>query len=192
MLRFRRSAIGVIVLIVALAAWATSAAGSTQQANPRATLMADFQKRVDDYLELRKKVEATLPPPKPTNNTIELTRRQQQLAVGVRMARATARPGELFGTELAGLLRETISADFAQRSPEQRAAAVKEVPSVRLAINRPYPASIPLATVPPKLLAALPRLPDGLEYRFVARRLVLHDTVTNLVVDYMDDALPQR
>jgi hypothetical protein len=58
-------------------------------------------------------------------------------------------------------------------------------------VNDEYPKSIPLATVPPKLLAALPPLPHGLEYRFVGRRLILHDTLTNLVVDILENAIPR-
>ncbi len=108
------------------------------------------------------------------------------------MARADARPGDLLVPEVAAILRDTVRSDFAQRSPEQRAATVQEIPSLRLEVNRVYPTSVPLATVPPKLLAAMPRLPDGLEYRFVGRCLVLHDTVTNLVVDFIDNALPPR
>ena len=43
-----------------------------------------------------------------------------------------------------------------------------------------------------EMLAAMPRLPDNLEYRFVGRRLILHDTITNLVVDILEDAVPRQ
>lgn len=42
-------------------------------------------------------------------------------------------------------------------------------------INGRYPGRLPLSTVPPNVLAALPRLPDDLQYRFVGRHLVLLD-----------------
>lgn len=191
----RASALGVIVLVAVLAPGAgasRAAARLPQEVNARAALLADFQARVGAYLELRKKVEDTLPAPKPTTDADELAQRQRHLATGVKMARSDAKPGDIFVPEVAALLRETIRADFSERSAEQRAAAVKDVPSAPLNVNATYPTAIPLATVPPKLLARLPRLPDGLEYRFVGRRLVLHDTVTNMIVDLVDNALPLK
>jgi hypothetical protein len=50
----------------------------------------------------------------------------------------------------------------------------------------------PLATFPALLLGALPRLPDDLEYRFMGRHLVIMDTKTNLIVDYLSDVAPVR
>jgi len=41
-----------------------------------------------------------------------------------------------------------------------------DVPATPPRVNDPYPASAALATFPPLLLQALPRLPDDLEYRF--------------------------
>jgi hypothetical protein len=61
---------------------------------------------------------------------------------------------------------------------------------IRLAVNGRYPDSVPLATMPPQVLAQLPRLPDDLEYRFIASRLILLDVHAHIIVDYIDDALP--
>jgi hypothetical protein len=44
--------------------------------------------------------------------------------------------------------------------------------------------------MPPQILAALPKLPEDLEYRFIGDRLILLDAHANLVVDYIDKALP--
>ena len=52
-----------------------------------------------------------------------------------------------------------------------------------LAINGTYPKKKPLSTVPPNILAALPSLPDGIQYRFLGRHLVLHDTRANVILD---------
>ena len=46
-----------------------------------------------------------------------------------------------------------------------------------------YPKKKPLSTVPPNILAALPSLPDGIQYRFLGRHLVLHDTRANVIID---------
>jgi hypothetical protein len=42
-------------------------------------------------------------------------------------------------------------------------------------VNAIYPEKAALATVPPLILVNLPRLPDGLEYRFMGRDLILRD-----------------
>ena len=41
----------------------------------------------------------------------------------------------------------------------------------------------PLSTVPGAVLAVLPSLPDGLEYRFLGHDLILHDTRANIILD---------
>ena len=43
--------------------------------------------------------------------------------------------------------------------------------------------------MPPNLLAALPDLPEDLEYRIVNRDLILHDIDANIVVDVIDNAV---
>jgi hypothetical protein len=44
--------------------------------------------------------------------------------------------------------------------------------------------------MPPDLLARLPRLPRGLEYRFVNHDLVLRDIDANLIIDVVPEAIP--
>ena len=44
-------------------------------------------------------------------------------------------------------------------------------------------------TVPPNILAALPKLPEDLEYRFVNRTMILLDTHANLIVDFVPNAI---
>ena len=44
--------------------------------------------------------------------------------------------------------------------------------------------------MPPDLLAALPKLPEEFEFRFVGDRLILLDKHAHLVVDYVDNVLP--
>lgn len=164
-----------------------------QQANPRALALAEFQQRVKDYLSLRDKARASLPPPKPTKNAAELVARQERLAQAVRAARAEAKPGDVFGPDVGAFLRQAIADDLGHRTPTERAAAFREVPSgLGLKVNDTYPKSVPLATVPPRMLAAMPQLPDGLEYRFVGRRLIMLDTTANLVVDILDNAVARR
>jgi hypothetical protein len=47
-------------------------------------------------------------------------------------------------------------------------------------------------TVPAKLLAMLPMLPEELEYRFIDRYFLLRDRDANLVIDVLAGVVPQR
>jgi hypothetical protein len=57
-------------------------------------------------------------------------------------------------------------------------------------VNANYPETAALATVPPLILQRLQRLPDGVEYRFMGRNLILRDTRANLIVDVLPEAVP--
>jgi hypothetical protein len=73
-----------------------------------------------------------------------------------------------------------------------RKSILDEAPIVLpIQVNGPYPDALPLSTMPPKVLEALPRLPEPLEFRFVGDRLVLFDSDTRLVIDWVDAALPR-
>ena len=62
--------------------------------------------------------------------------------------------------------------------------------SVKLAVNGRYPDEVPLSTVPPQVLAVLPKLPEELEYRFIGPRLILLDVHAHTVSDYIETVLP--
>jgi hypothetical protein len=55
-------------------------------------------------------------------------------------------------------------------------------------VNGRYPDTVPLSTMPPDVLAALPPLPEDMEYRFVGNRLILLDTKAHIIVDFVADA----
>jgi len=84
-----------------------------------------------------------------------------------------------------------IQQDAEERSRKDKKAAMEEVPPYDPPkVNASYPEKAPLATVPPLLLNNLQRLPDGLEYRFMGRDLILRDVKTNLIVDFINEAVP--
>jgi hypothetical protein len=56
-------------------------------------------------------------------------------------------------------------------------------------INGDYPEGKPLSTVPPNILAALPRLPHDMEYRFLGRHLILLDTRASVILDRLPYAI---
>jgi len=63
--------------------------------------------------------------------------------------------------------------------------------SVKLAVNGRYPDTIPLSSVPPQILKALPPLPEELEYRFIQNSLILLDVHAHIIVDYLTAAVPR-
>ena len=56
-------------------------------------------------------------------------------------------------------------------------------------VNGTYPYNTPLSTVPTSILAVLPALPHGIQYRFLGRDLILLDTRANLIVDRLPHAI---
>jgi hypothetical protein len=49
-----------------------------------------------------------------------------------------------------------------------------------------------VSTVPPSILAVLPRLPEDVMYRFLDRDLILHDLRANIILDRIDNAIRCR
>lgn len=160
-------------------------------ANPQATALAEFQKRLQGYIDLRARLAGKLKPLSPTADSADLAARQDTLAAAIREARKGARPGDMIPTLVASQIRNTVAEDFRRRNPDTKRAVFKEVPAgVRPVINKAMPDTEALATVPPLLLNSLPRLPDNLQYRFMDRHIVLLDGDTRLIVDYILDVLP--
>jgi hypothetical protein len=170
------------------------AAPSAQQAtvNPVAQAMADFKKRVDAYLDLRKSVANKYPEVKETGDPAKISEREKALGQAIAKARPNAKTRDVFGGVSPHLLK-IVEADWNSRSPADRKAMLAELPpGLVLNVNQPYPTNIPLATVPPKLLAQLPMLPEELEYRLLNRRLLLRDRDANLIVDVLVGTEPKR
>jgi hypothetical protein len=61
---------------------------------------------------------------------------------------------------------------------------------LRVRVNGRLPDDAPRSTIPAQVLQMLPKLPEAVEYRFLGRRLVLVDAHALIVVDYVDDVLP--
>jgi hypothetical protein len=175
-----------------LLAAAVIALATTQAApvNPHAAAQAEFQKRLNAYLELREALGKKLEPLAPTANASQLQARQQALAAALRAARAKARPGDLIPVPVQEYIRTVVKSDLQRREPAAKRATLEEVPDGPLpGINKTYPEQAALPTVPPLLLASLPRLPDNLQYRFFGRHVVILDGDTEIVIDYVRDAV---
>jgi hypothetical protein len=160
-------------------------------ANHQATALAEFQHRLQGYLDLRARLSRQLKPLSATADSAELAARQDTLAAALRDARKGAKPGDVIPSAVADQIRTAVATDFRRRNPESTRAVFDEVPEgVRPVINKTMPDATALATVPPLLLRSLPRLPDNLQYRFVDRHIVLMDGDTRIIVDYILNVLP--
>jgi hypothetical protein len=160
--------------------------------NPDAKALADFNERIKKYLELHNKLEATLPTLPDQTDAVRINERQVALAKLLVAARADAKPGSIFTAPVRKIFRRVIQNIL--RGPggrEIRAEILDEnTKPVPLRVNGPYPSDVPLSTLPPVVLEALPRLPEDLEYRFVERQLILFDNHAQIIVDYLANALP--
>ena len=168
-----------------------------QSADPA---LSGFQQRLDAYVKLRKQAASHVPSLGKRAEPEEIERHQKALAEAIRSARPQAKPGDVltpdvkpvFNRVLRGAVSGSRGADvrasIKEGNPKHEKAAGEVVPVVE--VNAVYPKNAPLSTVPPSLLMKLPKLPAEIEYRFVGRTLVLRDRESNIIIDYMKEAVP--
>ena len=151
-----------------------------------------FLDRVQDYVRLRKPIEATLPALKPTDVPELITAHEQALARKIGEARPNAKAGDIFTEDAAEAFRKAIHHEL--HSPEGRHARKTirqgEPVKIQVQVNQPYPDGVPYTTLPPTLLAKFPKLPPEVAYRIVGHDLILLDVKANLVVDLARNLIP--
>lgn len=170
------------------------AQGRSQAVNPDARIQVEFDKRVKDYVALHEKLESTLPalPKEATREQID--QHSRGLATLLQRARPHAQQGEFFTKETRSLFRRLLARILTGAEGRKIFAAITEdnPGPLKLQVNGHYPDPAPRSTVPAQVLQNLPKLPEEIEYRFLGRRLILVDGHAQLVVDYIDDALPRE
>lgn len=149
--------------------------------------VADFTAKMDAYATLRRSLEVGLPALATTDDPSEIRRAEQLLAERIRRARAGAGRGDIFTEDTRRAFRQLMR----PVTDAGICAAVRDDNPGEFGypINAEYPKDRPVSTVPPSILAALPRLPDDVFYRFLGRDLILHDTRANIILDRIDDAI---
>jgi len=170
-------------LIVGLAV----APASQLPVNKQAAVMAQFDKNIQTYMDVRQKAVSAFQPLKQDADPKAISDREKALGEAIRTARAGVKPGNIFTPEIAKAFRAAVKADFRRRTAKGRQTMLDELPHFQPAVNQTYPAEWPLQTFPAPLLQNLPKLPPDLEYRFVSNALILRDVKANLVVDYVLD-----
>jgi hypothetical protein len=175
------------MLFLCLLAVATGSA-----ANSQSPAIQEFQARLKDYVALHRKLEVALPKLPDKASPEEIDRNQRQLGKRIAASRSDARAGEFFTPPIQDLIRASLQDTLKDMGARNlKASIMDENPGpLKLQINSRYPDDVPLSTMPPQVLAALPPLEEDLEYRFIGRRLVLLDVHAHLIVDYTDEVLP--
>ena len=149
--------------------------------------MADFNRRVWNYSELRSNLEKGLPPLTVTDDAADISRAVHALAKRIRVARAGAQEGEIFTPTISAEFRKVLRLEV---NANTWAAIMDDNPGeFSNQINGTYSRERPLSTVPPNVLSVLPRLPADIQYRFVGRHLILLDTRASVILDRIPYAI---
>ena len=184
----------LLALVLATASAAGLAASQTPPVNPDAKVLAEFQARLKTYLELHDKLESTLPklPDKATPK--EMDAHQRVFGPLVQKSRAGAKQGEIFTPDMQAFVRRVTRKAFSGPDGKQMISSIMDENPVgiKISINGRYPDEVPLSTMPPDLLAALPKLPPEFAFRFVGDRFILLDQHAHLIVDWVDNVLPTK
>ncbi len=179
--------------LVFLALGALSACLAQTPVNPHAAILQDFDKRVSEYVKMRKTIEGKLPKLKATPSQAEIASHERELSHMLRQARQSAAQGDIFTPEIGAEFRRVIGITMQQGADAARikeSLKTAEPVNLRVAVNDKYPKKVPLQSTPPTLLLNLPRLPPEVEYRLVGHTLVLRDMKSNLIVDFMTNSMP--
>jgi hypothetical protein len=159
-----------------------------------APVVADFVTRVNAYVTVHLLAERAAPklPEEATPQQIDQT--QRAMASRILAARAGAKRGDIFTPEMAALVRRVLLEVLSGPEGARRRASIMDdnVKFLPLTANQRYPDDVPLTTMPPGLLMALPELPEEMEYRFIGPHLVLFDQHAHIIPDFIPDALPRK
>jgi hypothetical protein len=185
----RRRAAGGILAVVMMVPTAQVAA---QQKD--AAALAKFDAAIAQYLAMRDRLITETAPPVPNSTAVQLTRASDALAAAIQRARRGAKPGAIFSAPISAVIKHDVDDTVRRQQLGPVLANIDdEEPGItEPAIHMRFPDAAQMATMPPSLLAILPKLPAQLEYRIVGTTLILRDVEAALIVDYILAAVPRE
>ena len=198
----KRRYIFLLLAVLALILGASVAVGQKTEnpalAPPAVVSPADkaaietFEKQVKGYVELRNKARENAPKLSKESTPEQIQAYRTALELSLRNARPNAKRGEFFRPEIANFIRRTLKIEFQGKDRQELREKIfeTETQGVVLRVNYPYPQSAEQSEMPAMLLTKLPQIPKELRYRFVGRNMLLVDRETNLIIDFMPEALP--
>jgi hypothetical protein len=139
---------------------------------------AMFVTRIEAYVALRNQLETS--PGRPGT--------RQALAEKIRRARAKAKQGDLLTPALSLEIQKSLRREV--DAPTWKVIMDDNPGELPSQVNDEYRLDRPLSTMPPNILAALPRLAADIEYRFIERHLILLDTRARVILDRIPYAIP--
>lgn len=151
-----------------------------------------FDKQVKDYIALRNKVRESAPKLSKDSTPEQIHAYKTALELSLRNARPNAKRGEFFLPATADFIRRTLKLEFQGKDRQELREKVfeTETKGVVLRVNYPYAQSAEMSEMPATLLSKLPPLPKELRYRFVGRNMLLVDRESEVIIDFMPEALP--
>jgi hypothetical protein len=188
----RRASILAGLLLTVVSLIPAPAGAEPQSAAERQQMRDVLLQRVDEYVALHRRLEASLPPQIVTTDPERLLAPQIALAREMRKARAQAQQGDIFTPGVAVYLRVVIAETLRREGVLDMLGIIEEENEVHIppAVNGDYPAGRATPFIPPCLLAALPPLPREVRYSFIGRDLILWDPHAGLIVDFVPHAVP--
>lgn len=151
-----------------------------------------FEADLANYLTLHRKLESSLPAISTKATPDQVDQNQRALSALIRTARPDAKQGDFFTPAMGALVDRVLVSALAGSGNKTSLDSITDDNPVLpgLTVNDRYPETLPLSTMPLQVLTALPKLEDGLEYRFAGERLILMDTHANLIIDFTGNVLP--
>ena len=158
-----------------------------------AQALATMNDRLKAYLDVHEKLEEGLPKLPKDASPQQIDDHQRLFEGKMRDARKNAKRGEIFTPEAEAVIKRLLEQVFTQEGGRELMEAIlDEYPTgVKLVVNGRYPDTVPVSTVPPDILQALPKLTEDLEYRFIGRNMILLDSHAHVIADYIPEALPR-
>ena len=162
--------------------------------NATAATLVEFRQRVEKYMDLREDVIEEVGEAEVTGDPALIRAREEALASRIRARRANAKHGDIFTPDTRTLLRRLLRPELkGEQGQDIRAKLQDDAPApgaVPLEVNAKYPAGLPYPTTPAAVLAVLPALPTGLQYRIIGKDLILLDQPADVVLDYVRNVIP--
>jgi len=155
--------------------------------------LKEFDTAVADYVAMRRRLADEIPSPVANSTSVELNNASDALANAIQRSRQNAAVGDLFAAPATAVFKRAVDAAVRTSDLKQVLAAIDDdEPTVREPkLHLRFPGAAQMATMPPSLLAVLPRLPKELEYRIIGRFLVLRDIDAALIIDYAPNLIPR-
>ncbi|MBY0497069.1 MAG: hypothetical protein K2Y23_22935 [Cyanobacteria bacterium] len=180
---------GLLLLTLGHAAIMQSAAGPPADA----TAVQAFERAIAQYMSLREQLIGETGGLKPDSTSAQLTQASDALAAAVQRARRGAKQGAIFASPVSDVFRRRIGEAIKRDDLAGVLSSIDDETPAKTtpAVHLRFPAASQMATMPPSLLAVLPKLPAALEYRIIGDVLILRDVEAALILDFIPAAVPR-